>query len=555
MEISGRAVLLLGVILALGWLCPAAGQNTFTLQMPIRPADLGANAFGLNPFGTHIGNHGIDGHPGWDIEYRIGASAYVAADGVVQSVSVESQSGRSTVQVQHGPRFRTDYTNLVEVDAAIRIGANVKTGQRLGTPGTSTQTVGATTQTWAMIHFQLDDFTVNYGLSNGFAVSPEAHLDTTGRALFGLIWSQAGYPQEICEPFPSNPRNVTFPFTRTWRRQSGSLAVRIDFTCMGPLSPIYGYSLYDATGTAFERGTLEPQSVRPEFTIFDLLPEGSNLRRRGLLRILNDTMQIDWSGVGAERPSDLGAASTYRTEGYPLSVTSGASYAAGKIAPDSIAVGFGAGVGVETTAAQSLPLPSTLAGTRAIVWDSAGVMRDAALFFVSPGQVGFLVPAETAPGRATTLVTSPNGPVYSTISEVERVVPALFSASASGRGPAAAIVQRVRADGSQSIEPVARFDAAQAQWVALPINFGPESDELYLVLYGTGIRLRNALSDVTVRIDGTSVSATYAGPHGGSPGLDQINVLLSRALAGKGSIDVSVIVEVAASNTVAVSFQ
>ena len=190
---------------------------------------------GLNSFGAHIGNHGIDGHPGWDIEYRIGASAYAAAGGVVQSVAVDPQSGRSTVQIQHNSRFRTDYTNLEEVDAAIAPGRTVQAGQRLGTPGSNSGTVARTPLTWASIHFQLDDFSVNYGLSNGFAVSPEAHLDAAARAAFDQIWSNAAYIQEICEPFPSNPRSAAFPLTRTWIRQSGVLAARIDFTCAGEI--------------------------------------------------------------------------------------------------------------------------------------------------------------------------------------------------------------------------------------------------------------------------------------------------------------------------------
>jgi dihydroxyacid dehydratase/phosphogluconate dehydratase len=39
----------------------------------------------------------------------------------------------------------------------------------------------------------------------------------------------------------------------------------------------------------------------------------------------------------------------------------------------------------------------------------------------------------------------------------------------------------------------------------------------------------------------------YAGPQG-SPGLDQINVALDRALAGRGMVDVSVVVDGRAGN-------
>src|SRR5215208_5565946 len=105
------------LLLALCCALPAAAQTTFTIQMPIRQAELGRSSMGLNSFGAHIGNHGIDGHPGWDVEYRIGASVYAAAEGVVQSVTTPADGSR-TIQIQHNQRFRTDYAGLSDVDPA-----------------------------------------------------------------------------------------------------------------------------------------------------------------------------------------------------------------------------------------------------------------------------------------------------------------------------------------------------------------------------------------------------------------------------------------------------
>lgn len=542
-------------LLAIACVLSAAAQTTFTIQMPIREADIGGSSMGLNSFGAHIGNHGIDGHPGWDIEYRMGASVYAAADGMVQSVSRLSD-GPSTVQIQHNQRFRTNYVGLGELDPAMVIGAPVKAGQRIGLPAVNTQMVGTVTKTWASIHFQLDDFTVNYGLSNGFAVSPEAHLDTIGRPVFEKLWGEAAYTQEMCEPFPSNPRSVQFPVTRTWTRQSGGLAMRVDFTCGGPLSTAYSYAFFDASGSAFERGMLEPQSMGPEWTSFDLLPESGGQRRRGLMRIVSDTMQLAYSMMGGERPSGLDAASTLRTAGYPLAITSGASYAAGKIAPDSVAAGFGAALAVQTASAPGgVALPTALAGTRAMVRDSAGVERDAGLYSVAPGQVGFLIPSGTAVGPGTIMITSPDGPVYTAPVDVATLAPALFSADSSGRGVAAATVQRVRSDGTQTVEAVARYDAKKGQWVAVPIDFGAATDQVYMALYGTGIRLRKALGDVTARVGTLDLPVSFAGAHPDFPGLDQINVMLPRSLAGAGQVTVRLGVADTASNVVNVTIR
>jgi uncharacterized protein (TIGR03437 family) len=254
-------------------------------------------------------------------------------------------------------------------------------------------------------------------------------------------------------------------------------------------------------------------------------------------------MQINFGAAGAAS-ADLSGASVFRTAGYPLAVTSGASYIAGKMAPESIAAAFGEALAVDTVMASSLPLPTTLAGTRAMVEDSAGVARDAPLFYVSPSQIGFLAPPESANGAATVRVTSADGPVFTVAATIVRVAPGLFAADASGKGPAAAMVQRVRANGSQSVEPV-----------AAGIDLGPQGEQVYLILYGTGLRLRNTLSDVTVRIAELELPAAYAGAQPAYPGLDQVNVLLPRSLAGQGLAAVSVMVAGVTSNTVTVSFR
>jgi hypothetical protein len=71
---------------------------------------------------------------------------------------------------------------------------------------------------------------------------------------------------------------------------------------------------------------------------------------------------------------------------------------------------------------------------------------------------------------------------------VFRLDPSLFTVSATGMGLAAAVVLRVKADGSQSYESIAQFDAAQNKHVPVPIDFGPslgtDSDQIFLVLFG-----------------------------------------------------------------------
>ncbi|HKQ74778.1 MAG TPA: hypothetical protein VJ810_13885 [Blastocatellia bacterium] len=152
-------------------------------------------------------------------------------------------------------------------------------------------------------------------------------------------------------------------------------------------------------------------------------------------------------------------------------------------------------------------------------------------------------------GPATVIVSS--GPVG--ILDIASVAPGLFSANADGQGVPAAVVLRIKADGAQSFEPVAQFDAGLNRFVAAPIDLGPASDQVFLALFGSGIRFRSALSAVRASIGGTNSEVLFADAAPGFIGLDQINVRLPRSLEGRGAIDVELSVDGRASNKVRVS--
>ena len=84
---------------------------------------------------------------------------------------------------------------------------------------------------------------------------------------------------------------------------------------------------------------------------------------------------------------------------------------------------------------------------------------------------------------------------------------------------------------------------------------GGENDKLYLYLFGTGIRGHSGLGAVRATIGGTTATVEYAGPAPGFAGLDQVNVVVPRSLAGRGEVPVVLTVEGKVSNTVTVRFQ
>jgi uncharacterized protein (TIGR03437 family) len=225
------------------------------------------------------------------------------------------------------------------------------------------------------------------------------------------------------------------------------------------------------------------------------------------------------------------------------------------LATEAIAAVFGTALATSTQAATTLPLPTTLGGTTLIVRDSFGVERLAPLFFVSAGQINYQIPPGTAPGVATVTVRNGNGTVSAGTVQIESVAPGLFTANASGQGVAAGYVLRVKANGAQSVEPIAEFNAQTARFVPRLIDFGPESDQLFLILFGNGIRNRTSQFRVTVTVGGVDCEVLFAGAQGGFVGLDQLNLRLPRSLAGRGETDVVVKVEEKAANTVKVSFR
>ena len=232
-----------------------------------------------------------------------------------------------------------------------------------------------------------------------------------------------------------------------------------------------------------------------------------------------------------------------------------ATFHGNTLAAGQLAASFGTVLATSTQAAMSLPLPIALAGTQVIVRDSIGVERTAPLLFVSPNQVNFQLPADTAVGVASVRITNASGKVTASEIPVVTLAPSLFTADATGKGLAAAQVLRLLSDGTQRYEPIARYDEESKQFVAIPIDVSNAAEQVFLVLYGTGIRGRSNLANVTTTIGGTKCETLYAGAQGSLVGLDQVNIRLPPTLAGRGAVDIALIVDGKAANPVSVSFK
>jgi uncharacterized protein (TIGR03437 family) len=191
-------------------------------------------------------------------------------------------------------------------------------------------------------------------------------------------------------------------------------------------------------------------------------------------------------------------------------------------APDEAVSLFNVTVLNGDTVAASFPLTTSLGGVTVTITDSVGVSRLAPLYgvFGSKGQVNLVIPGNTAMGPASLKVTGPGGVSLLAMVNITRTAPGIFA-------------------GGQVV-------------YAHPDD--PPNDQVFLVLYGTGIRHRASDASVTATVNGVSVPVQSAA-QGTYPGLDQVNLQLPRELAGVGSVAVAIAVEGQAANTVTVSIQ
>lgn len=225
-----------------------------------------------------------------------------------------------------------------------------------------------------------------------------------------------------------------------------------------------------------------------------------------------------------------------------------------------IIAGFGSDLAVSTEVA-SQTLPTLLAGRKVLVKDSAGVEKAGKLFFVSPTQINYVIPAGLADGPAQVrVVDESNNLIKVGLVEIGKLAPGIFTANADGVGVPAAVLLRVKPGDVRSYDPVAQFDAAQNKYVPFPIDLGPDDEILVLSLFGTGWRQVGAESAPRfIEAVGNGFSALcpieYIGKQPTFEGLDQINVRLPHVLIGKGEVDLLLTIGSLNANLVRLKFK
>jgi len=232
-----------------------------------------------------------------------------------------------------------------------------------------------------------------------------------------------------------------------------------------------------------------------------------------------------------------------------FATVSGASFVP-PVSAASIASGFSEVAMEGEFGAVKLPLPTVLGGRSVNIIDSQQTERTAQLFYVGRSgsggtQVNFYVPEGTAEGEATVNLLVDDAIASSSTVTVAPVAPSLFTVTG---GLAAAQFLIVAPDGSRTERFI--YDNNVKPW---PVDLGPEGQQVFLILFGTGVR-NGSLA--TAAIGGQDVPVPAFVPHGTLIGLDQINLgPLPRSLAGAGTVDVTITVDGVESNSGKVAIQ
>ena len=224
--------------------------------------------------------------------------------------------------------------------------------------------------------------------------------------------------------------------------------------------------------------------------------------------------------------------------GAPVITTGGIVNATGyqaKLAPDTVFVIFGSGMGPASLTAGSAPnYPATLGGTSVTFTPaSGGAAVTAKMVYTSAGQIAGLLPSSITPGAYGVRVTY-NG--LASAPQNVTVVARSFgiaTSNSAGTGTAQATIGNVNSGIS-----LTRFTSGSTSFNGLNWTLTPAHPGDTLVLWGTGGGADSAndtggtsgdqtsAGNFSVIVGGRTITPQYAGASSGYPGLWQINFTL-----------------------------
>jgi uncharacterized protein (TIGR03437 family) len=211
-------------------------------------------------------------------------------------------------------------------------------------------------------------------------------------------------------------------------------------------------------------------------------------------------------------------------------VTADAARFGTTLAPGAIGAGFGSKLASQALPSPRRLLPTSLDGTSVFVNGIA-----AGLFYVSVGQVNYLIPVATVAGPASVVVVAKDGAVTRGQLTVAGVIPAIFTSNSTGSGAPSALAST---DGTNFNILVGNPDGTPNE-----ISAGN-----FVALFGTGMDFPSTAA--TIKIGTTDVTPMFVGSQGEFPGVSQVNLKVPESLAGAGLVDLIITIDGKPSNAV-----
>jgi uncharacterized protein (TIGR03437 family) len=235
-----------------------------------------------------------------------------------------------------------------------------------------------------------------------------------------------------------------------------------------------------------------------------------------------------------------------RVEGVPVAaapppvngiaaITNAASFSSAPLAPGGLFTLFGQNMATATAQASTVPLPQLLANAQVRIYSEVDfATRFADMLYVSPTQINFHVPEDMPPGGARIRLVVNGTQVSDVQAQVAPSSPGIFRVDVGGGQFAPAGYGTLVSGANQLPRPI--YACAPGQTCALTtLQMGSAGDELFLTLYGTGLR-RVARQNLSVTANGVALPVEFLGAHSYFVGLDQLNVRVPSSLRDVGNV-------------------
>lgn len=208
------------------------------------------------------------------------------------------------------------------------------------------------------------------------------------------------------------------------------------------------------------------------------------------------------------------------------------------VAPGSIASAYGSFGNVATTSLESLsPMPTTLAGVRVRV---NGV--DAPLYFVSSGQINFVVPAGTPEGRQTVEVLQSTGVINRGSVNIYAIGPGLAQSNTETTGQG--ILQNQDFSVNSQTQRARRGEVIQIYATGCGATNPASQDGR------PPVTLSPAAAEVKAYIDVREAAVAFAGAHPQFPGICQVNAVVPNTSSIAGRVTLYLTINGIATNPV-----